>query len=162
MLIEQRLLRKKFKDPLSPNEDGEFQLIYQSQLQAAAKQQTAGARGAGAGSTTGGASGIGSPLSSFQSTSGPIVGVVSKNTGASIRTYKGKQRYNEWQFTSMEMSNQAGVGGGGSGRGGDRGGSRSGDPTGEDRGQFRGGGGAGGGSNLPRPNPPTRGVPGLP
>ena len=30
VLIEQRLLRKKFKDPLSPNEDGEFQLLYLS------------------------------------------------------------------------------------------------------------------------------------
>ena len=28
MLIEQRLLRKKYKDPLSPNKDGEFQLLY--------------------------------------------------------------------------------------------------------------------------------------
>ena len=28
VLIEQRLLRKKFQDPLSPNKDGEFQLLY--------------------------------------------------------------------------------------------------------------------------------------
>ncbi len=28
VLIKERMLRKKFKDPLSPNEDGEFQLLY--------------------------------------------------------------------------------------------------------------------------------------
>ncbi len=28
VLIEQRLLRKKYKDPLSPNKDGEFQLLF--------------------------------------------------------------------------------------------------------------------------------------
>ncbi len=28
VLIEQRMLRKKFKDPLSPNKDGEFQMLY--------------------------------------------------------------------------------------------------------------------------------------
>ena len=28
VLIEQRMLRKKFRDPLSPNKDGEFQLLY--------------------------------------------------------------------------------------------------------------------------------------
>ena len=28
VLIEQRMLRKKFRDPLSPNKDGEFQMLY--------------------------------------------------------------------------------------------------------------------------------------
>ncbi len=41
VLIEQRLLRKKFKDPLSPNKDGEFQLLY---LQ---NQATMGTQGPG-------------------------------------------------------------------------------------------------------------------
>ncbi|RPI54639.1 MAG: hypothetical protein EHM55_10285 [Acidobacteria bacterium] len=44
---------------------------------------------------------------------GPIVGVASKNTGQSIRLYKGKNRYNEWQFIGMEMSSRAGGGPGG-------------------------------------------------
>jgi type II secretory pathway pseudopilin PulG len=112
VLIEQRFLRKKFKDPLSPEKDGEFQLIYQGQ------QQPAGARGTGAGSSTGGARGVGSAPLSFQSSSGPIIGVVSKNTGPSIRIFKGKQKYNEWQFLGIEMSNQAGAGAtGAAGRG---------------------------------------------
>jgi hypothetical protein len=44
VLIEQRLLRKKFRDPLSPNKDGEFQLLY---LQ---NQATTGPQGQGQGS----------------------------------------------------------------------------------------------------------------
>ena len=57
--------------------------------------------------------------------SGGIVGVVSKNTGQSIKIYKDKQRYNEWQFIGMEMSQQAGGPAGaavGRGRGDGRGG----------------------------------------
>ena len=49
---------------------------------------------------------------------GTIVGVASKNTGQSIRFYKGKNRYNEWQFIGMEMSTQAGGGAAAGGRGG--------------------------------------------
>jgi len=106
VLIKERLLRKKFKDPLSPNEDGEFQMLY---LQ---NQSTMGGPGArGTGSATGGSIG---PSPSGR---GAIIGVVSKNTGQSIRVYKGKTRYNEWQFIGMELNTQAGPGAG-AGRGG--------------------------------------------
>ena len=47
-LIEQRLLRKKFKDPLSPNKDGEFQLLYLNNQGTSSR-----GAGAGAGSATG-------------------------------------------------------------------------------------------------------------
>ena len=119
MLIEQRLLRKKYKDPLSPNKDGEFQLLY-------AQDQNAQGRGSGSplgsppGSPPGspnppargaGARGAGMSGSAFPSTSGSIIGVASKNTGESIRIYKGKQRYNEWQFTGVELSSTPGGGG---------------------------------------------------
>ena len=143
MLIEQRLLRKKYKDPLSPNKDGEFQLLY-------AQDQNAPGRGSGSppgsqpGSPPGspnppargaGARGAGMSGSAFPSTSGSIIGVASKNTGESIRIYKGKQRYNEWQFTGVELSSTPGGGGqggppgmpGGTGpRGGPPGGPRGG------------------------------------
>ena len=102
LLIEQRLLRKKYKDPLSPNKDGEFQLLY-------AQDQAARGRGPG-GANAPPASGAGRSSSPFQSTSGSIIGVASKNTGESIRIYKGKQRYNEWQFTGVELSNTPGAG----------------------------------------------------
>jgi type II secretory pathway pseudopilin PulG len=121
-LIEQRLLRKKFRDPLSPNKDGEFQLLYlQNQSTLGGPGQTQGSRGSGSARGTGMSGSIGpSP-----SARGAIVGVASKNTGQSILIYKGKNHYNEWQFIGMEMSLQAGAGGAG-GRGGSQRGGREG------------------------------------
>jgi type II secretory pathway pseudopilin PulG len=129
VLIEQRLLRKKWKDPLGVDKASEFQMLYLSSGAGSRSagpgqgtgargmgpvQPTAQARGAGAGGTGGGTTYSTSP-------SGGIVGVTSKNTGVSIKVYKGKQQYNEWQFIGMEMSQQAGAGGAG-GRGDGRGG----------------------------------------
>jgi len=113
VLIEQRLLRKKYKDPLSPNKDGEFQLLY-AQDQAARGRGPSGPSGPtgpnAPPATAPPASGAGRSSSPFQSTSGSIIGVASKNTGESIRIYKGKQRYNEWQFTGVELSSTPGAG----------------------------------------------------
>ncbi len=129
VLIEQRMLRKKFRDPLSPNKDGEFQLLYlESQAAMGSQGQTSRGSGAAPGSGTPGTAG--SPPSGR----GAIVGVTSKNTGQSIRVYKGKNRYNEWQFTGMELSTQAGPAAagragpqrGGPQRGGRQGGGREG------------------------------------
>ena len=111
-LVKERLLRKKFKDPMSSEKDGEFQLLYLS--------QQAAPRGAGAAA-------VGSSLGTKPS--GGIRGVASKNTGQSIRILNGKTRYNEWEFVAMELSTQAGAGGrargaGPGGRGPTRGGGR--------------------------------------
>ena len=91
VLIEQRLLRKKFRDPVSPNEDGEFQPLYV------------------ANQGTGRQTGAGTVLSTTQS--GGIMGVASKSTTESIRIYNGKNHYNEWQFIALVQSTQAGSGG---------------------------------------------------
>jgi type II secretory pathway pseudopilin PulG len=120
VLIEQRLLRKKWKDPLAIDKEGEFQFLYLS--------SGMGSRAAGAG--PGRAAGAGQPGAGGGTTysttaSGGIVGVTSKNTGQSIKIYKDKQRYNEWLFIGMEQSQQAGAGGAG-GRGGDGRGGRGG------------------------------------
>ena len=192
LLIEQRMLRKKFRDPLSPTKDGEFQMLYLS-------NQAPGSRGGGFGAVGGAAAGRGAgsgmgpgtsaapgsvtpgaTTTTYSTTpSGGIVGVTSKNTGASIKIYKGKQRYNEWQFVGME-SGPAGAGGAGGpagavggrggperGRGGREGstfsplGSRGG-PGGFGSGGGRGGqggrggdgGGFPGGGRGPMPSPP--------
>ena len=134
VLIEQRMLRKKFKDPLSPNKDGEFQMLY---LQ---NQSTMGGRGQGQGSrgsapaTPPGTTGSIGPSPSGR---GQIIGVVSKNTGQSIRLYNGKNKYNEWQFIGMELSLQGGPAAGTGGRGGP--------PRGGRGGQEGGGRGGSGG-----------------
>lgn len=153
VLIEQRLLRKKFKDPLSPNKDGEFQMLYlqnqatiggQGQGQGQGRGQTS--RGSGA-STGSGMSGSGGSIGPSPSGRGAIVGVASKNTGQSLRLYKGKNKYNEWQFIGMEMSIQGGGAPAGAGRGGDRGGRGGREGAGregfrgfDNRGGFGGGG----------------------
>ncbi len=122
VLIEQRLLRKKFRDPLSPNKDGEFQMLYLSTQGAASRGRGIGpAAGTGAGAGAGRAGS--QPATTLSTTpSGGIVGVASKNTGTSIMVYKGKSRYNEWEFVGMEQSTQAGGGGAGGRAGPQRGG----------------------------------------
>jgi type II secretory pathway pseudopilin PulG len=163
VLIEQRLLRKKFRDPMATDEKGEFQMLYLSSRaggpQGAAGAGRTGGRGQGAvtgqgaagggGAGAGGQAGTGSSYSTEPS--GGIVGVVSRNTGTSIKIYKEKTRYNEWQFIGMEQSLQAGPGSGGAGgpqpggRGVDGRGGRGGRDGGFDgRGGFGGRGREGG------------------
>jgi type II secretory pathway pseudopilin PulG len=163
VLIKERMLRKKFKDPLAPTKDGEFQLLYfqtgtgpqgggaqgsgtQGSGSTGTGSQGTGSRGTGSGST--GSGGFGGQSGSIGPSSGmgrgAVVGVVSKNTSQSIRTYKGRNRYSEWQFIGMELSQRAGGPGGAAGPGGGgsrggpggRGGTRDGrgGPSGTDRG----------------------------
>jgi type II secretory pathway pseudopilin PulG len=103
VLIEQHYLRKKFKDPVSPNEDGEFQPLY------------AGAPTPGTGAGTGAGSGT---VAGTTPTGRGIIGVASKNTSASIRVYNGHSQYNEWQFIPVQQSSRGGTGGQGSQQGG--------------------------------------------
>ena len=145
VLIEQRMLRKKFRDPLSPNKDGEFQLLYlESQAATANPSQPSRGSGASFGSVTTQTAGP------SRSGRGAIVGVTSKNTGQSIRVYKGKNRYNEWQFTGMELSTQAGPGAAAGGRGGPQRG-------GPQRGGRQGGGREGAGVPAPGTLPSRQG-----
>ena len=124
-LIKERLLRKKFKDPLSPEKDGEFQLLYLNQT-------GTGGRGA-------------MPGTPSSKPSGGIRGVASKNTGQSLRVLNGKNRYNEWEFVAMELSSQPG-GGGAGGRGGRGAPPREGGPQ---RGDGRGGRSSDGSITMP-------------
>ena len=140
VLIEQRLLRKKWKDPLGVDKESEFQMLYLSSgmgSRGPGPGQGSGARGMQTGigigqmtapgrtSGPGGSGGTSGGTTYSTTPSGGIVGVASKNTGQSIKIYKDKQRYNEWQFIGMELSQQAGGPGGaagGRGRGNGRGG----------------------------------------
>ena len=103
VLVEQRFLRKKYKDPV--NKDGEFEVLFQGTLaqRAAAQAGRSGASrpalggtgpgGAMSGSATGSA--FGSQVAGPQ---GGVVGVASKNKSKSIRVYDGRTTYSEWQF----------------------------------------------------------------
>lgn len=95
VLLQQKFLRKKFRDPMVP--DGEFQLLYQAN-QPQGQQGQQGAQGRG------GAGQISVPTTT--PTGGGIVGVMSKSTAESIRTYNGRTHYNEWQFVPVQQTQQ--------------------------------------------------------
>jgi hypothetical protein len=131
-LVEQRFLRKKFKDPIT-NDD--FAPILAGQGVPAGNQQPSGARGA-TGSTGGGrgtqpgfstqsSSSISQPsglgrstgpqLSANGQTSGGIQGVTSKSKDQSIRLYNGRGHYNEWAFVYVQQQQAPGAVGAGQG-----------------------------------------------
>jgi len=102
VLVEQKFLRKKYKDPVT-NED--FVPLTQAQQQSNTPGGPAGGRGGQPtqGQRGGPAPGAG-PLGLVSSGSpggapaGGIIGVTSKSTATSIRLYKGRSHYNEWAF----------------------------------------------------------------
>jgi type II secretory pathway pseudopilin PulG len=179
VLVEQRYLRKKYKDPIA-NDD--FVLMLQAAGQAPgstpgnpqsgrggapptgpqANQNQRGGTGTTSGTTAGATPGFGA--------SGGIIGVTSKSKDQSIRLYKGRSHYNEWQFMPVARAIAAGAGGQGArGAGGQRG--NQGNPQGPQNPFGVGGrqgtpppGGRGFGPNQPpsgpnNPNGPNRGQP---
>lgn len=107
VLLEQRFLRKKYRDPMTPH--GEFQPLYQATLAQQPGQvvggpggqprpgpQPPGVRPPGEPGTSvpGAPPGVGTTLGPR----GGIVGVMSRGTGQAIKTYQGRSRYEEWQF----------------------------------------------------------------
>jgi len=120
ILVEQRFLRKKYKDPMT--EDGEFQVLFAAtQPGGGGARGQAGQRGAQAGG--GLETGVGVPGSSgaqppggapgagqVPGVRGGIMGVQSKSTDESIRLYNGRNHYNEWQFLFTAFASQPGGG----------------------------------------------------
>ena len=173
VLVEQRFLRKKFKDPIT-NED--FVPIPVGQGvpgSAPSSGQRGGATstpGRGTGSTPSAASpqagGRGlAPLGTqgggtgIQTTAG-ISGVTSKSKDQSIRLYNGRGHYNEWAFVYTPQLQAPGQGAPGSAVPGQRGqpgqpGQRGQQPPGTD--PFRGRGPGGPGANPFGPNNPPGG-----
>ena len=96
-LVQQRFLRRKYKDPLT-GED--FQPVF----------QTAGALGqpAGTAPTTPGTITTTTPgtPTAGQGTPVPgagVIGVVSKSKGTSIKIFNGRTRYDQWSVTYMDV-----------------------------------------------------------
>lgn len=125
-LVEQRFLRKKFKDPIT-NDD--FVPIPVGQGVPGVPQQPGGQRGAtgstaaGGGRQTttstqpGGGRTGGPPISagSIGQTAGGISGVTSKSKDQSIRLYNGRGHYNEWAFVYIPQVQAPGAGAPGAG-----------------------------------------------
>jgi type II secretory pathway pseudopilin PulG len=148
ILVEQKFLRKKYKDPMTV--DGEFQVLYQV---GGAGQPGATTPGTTTGSQSTGQLGLSTPATTSamsQSTSafssagprGGIVGVASKSTALSIRLYNGRNHYNEWQFVYSAPTVAPG-----GGRGGARPG-QGGAGVGSGSGPGRGGMGPGGPGSI--------------
>jgi type II secretory pathway pseudopilin PulG len=129
-LINQRYLRKKYKDPMT--KDGEWRIVTPAELQGAGVPVPPGATTPGqtgrqgtpsnSGSTATAfgqsqpasppTSPPGSSTSSFATTSqagrtvnmGPIAAVASKSTEKSIKIYKGRDRYDQWIVTIDDVA----------------------------------------------------------
>ena len=164
VLVEQRFLRKKYKDPIT-NDD--FQPIYANQ----------GIRPPGGGPTAarpGQAANQAAPAvqttiqsatlqSGFGSTGigpqGGIIGVTSKSKEESIKVYNGRTRYNEWALVYIQTAQRPGMPPmpGGQGRPGQQQGQPG--PFGMQPGNMPGMGGSRG--NFPQP-PPGFGQPNRP
>lgn len=109
LLVEQRFLRKKYKDPIT-NDD--FQPIYAN--------QAAQGIGSPTGSTNPGQQGSANLSTPARQTlqmgfgnpgatgAGGIIGVTSKSTETSLRVYNGRNRYSEWAFVYVQTAQRPG------------------------------------------------------
>ena len=157
VLVEQKYLRKKYKDPMTA--DGEFQVLYQGSALAmpggragqgstvpgagTSNMNTGGRVVGGVTSSTG--SGLTITVGRGAGPQGGIIGVASKSTEKSIRLYEGHSKYNEWQFIWLPgamggRGGAAGVPGGRGGRGPGGGTAFPGAGIGSGSGPGRGGG----------------------
>jgi len=182
VLVRERFLRKKFKDPIT---NTDFQPIPAGQQGTPGISAPAGQRGQRQSDTGGrepspGPTAGRGPASTFgtgtPTTGGGgagIIGVMSKSKDKSIRLYNGRSHYNEWVFVYTAQNQTPGAGGapgagapGQRGQPGQRGGPGTFGPgsTGPGRGPTPGRGGPGGRNPFqggvspfgPQP-PPTRG-----
>jgi type II secretory pathway pseudopilin PulG len=169
ILVQQRYLRKKFKDPIT-NDD------FVPLLQAATNPGTAAGpqRGAGAGTSVAApATAQGAGRGTTGNPVGGIIGFTSKSKDPSILIYKGRTHYNEWQFVPAPRLAAPGAAGQGAGVGGTRGGGNRAGPQGAQnpfggtgpfgpggqRGPGRGPGGPGNPQGGPNnPGTPNRGA----
>jgi len=120
VLVRERFLRKKFKDPIT---NTDFQPIPAGQQgtpgisapagQRGQRQSDTGGRESSPGPTAG--RGPGSTFGAGTPTTGGggagIIGVMSKSKDKSIRLYNGRSHYNEWVFVYTAQNQTPGAGG---------------------------------------------------
>lgn len=117
-LIEEKCLRKPFKDPMTTHGEWNVVLLYQGQTarrsrSARAARRSSRQRGQGAtGETTPGTSAsiqkvMVAPYSALSSIDNPlIIGVVSASTEKSIRLYNDQESYDQWLFFYSQDQDQ--------------------------------------------------------
>ena len=106
VLVEQRFLRKKYKDPIT-NDD--FQPIYANQQAQQGISAPQGAQRPGQQATA--AMGTPAPqtqqpgaISPGSGQPGGVIGVTSKSKETSIKLYNGRDKYNEWSFVYIQTT----------------------------------------------------------
>jgi len=108
VLVEQRFLRKKYKDPIT---NDEFQPIYANQAAQGVSAPTGAAQPGQLGSSR-----LSTPAQqATQSGSGAtgvggIIGVTSKSKDESLKIYNGRNHYNEWAFVNVQTAQRPGQG----------------------------------------------------
>lgn len=114
LLVEQRFLRKKYKDPMT--EEGEFQLLYATSQTSQQQAQPGAAQPGAAGIARqpvpvvqGPAPTDAGPGRATPGALGGLIGVASKSKERSIRLYKGRGRYNDWHFIFTPVTTQPGA-----------------------------------------------------
>lgn len=105
VLVEQRFLRKKYKDPIT---NGDFQPIYANQAAQAIGSPTGSTRPGQQGSANLSTPARQTLQMGFNSTgatgAGGIIGVTSKSTETSLKIYNGRSKYNEWAFVYVQTA----------------------------------------------------------
>jgi type II secretory pathway pseudopilin PulG len=129
ILVEQRFLRKKFKDPITNDDFAPIVQVAGATGSATPGVAPAGRQGGAAQPAPAAAGQRGTPGAQPGTTpgaaaSGGIMGVTSKSKEQSIRLYKGRNHYNEWQF--LPVVRVAAPGAGGAAAPGQRGGAQGG------------------------------------
>ena len=132
-LVDQRFLRKAYTDPMT--QGGEFQVLTQASLGAAAGQAQPATGMAGVIESQSRPFGNAAPVDQNTGTNssptpfteaargmseggGGIIGVVSTSTDTSMREYNGRTRYDEWLFVYLPQATQPGLAPGVPGQGG--------------------------------------------
>ena len=175
VLIDQKFLRKKYKDPITGDD---FDLIGPNTPAAGSGLQPPPGRGGAPQTGTGrgpgpmpapapapvgrGGRGPAGPQGGTIGAQSGIAGVASKSKATSLRIYNGRSHYNEWQFVYVPRAAAPGAGAPGTGAPGQRGGPGANQPgIGPGmRGFEPGEGGRGRGNGRGAPPGPPGGRPG--
>jgi type II secretory pathway pseudopilin PulG len=169
LLVDQRFLRKKFKDPITNDDFAPLLSVPGAGPGAAAPGGAAATPAGRQGGTAAqpvslgqrGTPGLPQGVSPGAAANGGIMGVTSKSKDQSIRLYKGRNHYNEWQFMPVPRAAAPGTNTGA--RGGQRGNPNGPQPFGTNPGAGRQsfpprGVGPGSPNPQPVPFPPSGGT----
>jgi type II secretory pathway pseudopilin PulG len=116
VLVQERLLRKKYKDPITNDDFVPLTMTTAGQTGriSGSGSSTPGAISPSQGPTTapapGRSGGPGASPIGPQTAAGGIIGVTSKSKATSIRLYKGRNHYNEWAFVYTPPAQTPGAG----------------------------------------------------